>query len=110
MSFPIIEGVTWRSEIVPDIVDIPVDLEDRFKRELDIPGLEIEQTRIAMTLDLTKITNVRPFFLNESDIPVENECLIELQGGESMVISLPRKNIEDAWIFSKEFKHATRNT
>jgi len=109
MSFPDIKGIRWLSESIPDLIAIPITLEDRRLKELlDLPDMEIPNVKTDQYIDLSKLITIRPFYPIDSEEESEEECHIDL-GGDSHVIELPRKSMLDAWLVYKHYEHYKYN-
>lgn len=107
-KFPEIEGITWVSDVVPDLVILGITLEDKRKQELDIPGLQIDDIPGEQYLDLTKLAGARHVYNHEGEIR-KGESLVDVDGIVGFLAKVDIDDLVKAWIFCKEFHYATRN-
>lgn len=109
--FPKIKGIKWLSENNPDLVSIPILLENKIQRDLDIKGLEVETMADRIIIDLAQLCAVRHFYPKgmSGDEFSTTECLAYISGIGDIVLSIPRNNLLEAWIFFKIFRYGNSN-
>ena len=102
MSHPKIPGIRWMDDEIPDIIGIPVTLEDKKLRDL---GLDVtpDTIQIELYIDLSKLAGVRNWFPTSSEEPSPNECLIDVDGMLDFVADLKVKDVLEAWIYNKRW-------
>jgi len=104
-TFPVIPGIRWLDESIPDLIYIPIILIDNTKEMLsDIPGMEADELETDLTIDLSKVCSVRDWYPVGNEGPDKNACLVDIGSG-GFIVEVSRKSFTKAWLF---YKHYTR--
>ena len=105
-GFPKIKGIEWLCEDFPDLIAVDVTLVNRRVQEMDIPGMDPEETESKMYLDLTLLAGLNPWYPKGSDEPSETECSVDVNGISNFVANVKLEDFIEAWKFCKRFKYS----
>lgn len=108
MSFPEIKGITWMSEDSPDIISVPVTLEDTKMAKLGIEGLDVPEIEVQQYIDISQLVGLRDWYAKETYKPAEGQCLIDVNGMIDFIANVSKKDMLAAWLFYKHFKYSRR--
>lgn len=103
-SFPKIKDVNWLSEMTPVLVEIPVGFVNTNHARMGLD--DVEETPGTVYIDLSKLSDIEPYFPNEEAIPVPGKCKINMTGVEIMIIDVDMADMLTIWKFYKEWECA----
>jgi len=108
MSHPKIPGITWLDESIPEIICVPITMEDRKFRDLGLDNIKPPTITVPQYIDLSKLAGIRPWYPLESDDPSSNECLVDVEGMLDFVADVAVKDIIEAWLYYKRWKNSKK--
>ena len=103
MSHPKIKYIKWIDEDIPDIIAIPLTMEDKKFRDLALDKIPIPTIQVIQYIDLSKLAGVRPWYPIDSESPSSTECLVDVEGMVDFVADVPVENMIEAWIYYKRW-------
>ena len=113
MNPPKIEGITWVDKDIPEIISVPISLEDKklaqMKVELGLDNIDISFIKVEQFIDLSKLAGLRHYYSKSHEEHNPNECLVDVEGMFDFVADIPRDNLLEAWIYYKRWKYSFAN-
>lgn len=108
MIHPKIKGIVWQDAEIPEIIAVPITLEEKKFLELGLDNIKPPSIQIMQYIDLSKLAGLRPWFGKDAEEPSEEECLVDIEGMVDFVVDVPLKNMLKAWLYYKHWKNSRR--
>lgn len=108
MSNPKIPGITWLDSDIPELIAIPITLEDRLFQNLGLDNLQAPTITVTQYIDLSKLSGLRSWYGKSSDEPSKRECLVDIEGMIDFVADVPLTSMLEAWMYYKKWKNSNK--
>ena len=106
MSHPKIKGIEWMDSEIPEIIAVPITLEDRMYKDLGLDKVEPNTMQITQYVDLSKMAGLRRWYITEEGSTTE--CVVDVVGMSDFIADVPIENMLEAWVYYKRWKESKK--